>query len=1372
MALLVLLVAAAVLTARYGVLAPQARLLIEARTSGIRLGRFGRLKVEGLGGDVWRHFTIRRLTVSDEKGVWLRAEGLDLRWSYGALVRRRLQVDAASVGKVTVLRRPTLAAKGPPSAGLPLTINVRQTQFRLETLPAFSQRYGLYDVQGKLRLERGDRGQSGAVRISSLTHLGDYLDVAFDVGRSRPLRIRADGQEARGGALGGALGLPADQTFALTARATGTAAGGRLDVRLSSGRRIPLDAHGSWTAAGGAVSGRAQLDASSLTRPYMRMFGSTALLAVAAERARGGRYGVALRLSAPNLAIAAQGPAELPDLRSTTGLHAAIVVADLSRVIGGPRLGAGRAQGLLSGDVSAWRFQGAAQVSDVRVDGYRLARVAGPVTVSGKGREITARISAAGAGGGGSGLLAGLMGGSPKASLEAARLPDGRVLIRQLTARGAGVQLDASGSRSLLGALQFKGRLQLTELGLARRGAAGALQAGWSASQARSDRPWLLSFDGRGAQFRSGLAELDRLLGPSPRLQGQAAWSGGAFAVSDLTLTGDKAKASAKGRFDPAGPLALETRWTAEGPFQAGPVQVSGKVSGSGAISGELTAPRADLVADLAAIDLPQLPLKAAHVHLTFLTGPTGLAGGIAVTGTSDYGPARASSAFRFVPGGVDLTGIDAEGAGVRAAGALSLRDDLPSTADLRIDAGPGVLLTQGRITGTVRIVDGAQPSGALELRATGAEIRGSGLILTSARLAGSGPLSHLPFDLSGDAVTAQGPISLSGSGVYAQTGQVRQASFTGEGRFGQITFRTLQPIELSLSGPDQTAHAQLQVGGGRFDLDLRQTASGATVQAALRGVDIKALDPDFEGRIDAEATLQGKGPRLAGKMTARLADARSLDAPSDVAVNAEVQGVLEDDVLQVQAQATGAKGLRSDVSLTLPVEASASPLHLAIVRNRPLHGRFTAAGEVQPLWNLVYGSERELAGQVRLDGQIDGTLNDPRLTGQAAVSGGRFRDFSSGLVLTDLSLNADLKGDTITLRDFSARDQKNGQVTGSGTTSLQRGGASTLTLQLKAFRVLDNDTAQASATGQMTVTRAGDGKVTIKGDLGIDRAEINAETKLRPSVVSIDVTEKNLPAATGQALAARPTPGRGPPIALDVSLRAPRHVFVRGRGVDAELSLDAHVGGVLAKPRLEGVARIVQGNYDFAGKRFEFDETGAIYLASEAERIRLDLAATWEAPSLTATIRIRGTAAKPEITLQSSPSLPQEEILAQVLFGASASQLSGAQTAQLASTVTSLATGGGFDVLGSLRQFAGLDRLAIGGDQVSGVTVAGGKYITNDVYLEVIGGGREGPTAEVDWRIRRGFSIVSQVGGQFGARLAVRWTHDLGRRRARAGGR
>jgi hypothetical protein len=33
-------------------------------------------------------------------------------------------------------------------------------------------------------------------------------------------------------------------------------------------------------------------------------------------------------------------------------------------------------------------------------------------------------------------------------------------------------------------------------------------------------------------------------------------------------------------------------------------------------------------------------------------------------------------------------------------------------------------------------------------------------------------------------------------------------------------------------------------------------------------------------------------------------------------------------------------------------------------------------------------------------------------------------------------------------------------------------------------------------------------------------------------------------------------------------------------------------------------------------------------------------------------------------------------------------------------------------------------------------MTVAGGKYLTDDVYLEIIGGGREGPAAQVS-RVR-----------------------------------
>jgi translocation and assembly module TamB len=83
--------------------------------------------------------------------------------------------------------------------------------------------------------------------------------------------------------------------------------------------------------------------------------------------------------------------------------------------------------------------------------------------------------------------------------------------------------------------------------------------------------------------------------------------------------------------------------------------------------------------------------------------------------------------------------------------------------------------------------------------------------------------------------------------------------------------------------------------------------------------------------------------------------------------------------------------------------------------------------------------------------------------------------------------------------------------------------------------------------------------------------------------------------------------------------------------------------------------------------------------------------------------------------------------------------------------------------VMGSLRNFAKLDRLALGGDSASGVTVSGGKYIGKNVYLELTGGGRAGPSAEVDVQAGHGLAIVSQVGGQVGEKLAIRWRRDYG---------
>ncbi len=58
-------------------------------------------------------------------------------------------------------------------------------------------------------------------------------------------------------------------------------------------------------------------------------------------------------------------------------------------------------------------------------------------------------------------------------------------------------------------------------------------------------------------------------------------------------------------------------------------------------------------------------------------------------------------------------------------------------------------------------------------------------------------------------------------------------------------------------------------------------------------------------------------------------------------------------------------------------------------------------------------------------------------------------------------------------------------------------------------------------------------------------------------------------------------------------------------------------------------------------------------------------------------------------------------------------------------------------------------------------MTVAGGRYITDDVYLEVIGGGQNGAAVKVEWQPRRTIAVASRFGGQGQTSLSIRWRHE-----------
>ncbi len=1370
----VMIVAGVAVGLRFGLNTVPGLAFIEAQANGLKIGRYGKLKIEGVSGDIWRNVTIRRLIIYDEKGTWLEGRNLNMTWRYHELFARRFHADAIAAEQITLIRRPTLTPKE-KSGSLPVTVLIDALQAKVDSRPAFSQVEGRFDLAGRLALQRAG-GTTGRFVARSLMHQGDFADVAFDLGRSDALMVDAKASEAMGGALAGALGLDAKLPFALDAQARGTTKVGQFKLLVTSGPNQPAKADGSWDATGGAANGYVRLDASRLTGLYAKLLGPQVKFDIAGKKGAGDFYDLNARLDSETLSVTAVGPANLgKQLAGPGGLAVTGNTPSIERLSSGAVKGQANFVGRFNGDINTFTLRGDARGANVSLAGYTLGAVSGPLTLARAKGEIGIVTSLAGTGGRGQGYLAALLGSRPTADGDIAILGDGRILLKRVRANGAGLKVDASGSRGLLGGLSFNGKAELWNFGAAKFGGKGRLAGSWSADQGGPGKAWVFSVDAKGTGLALGVGELDRLLGQAPRLRAKASLQpSGQVDVAEARLDGDKAFAKGAGRLGAKGDLAFKLDWNAEGPFRVGPVEVAGKARGDGSIGGSLSGPRADLTARIDQIDLPRLPLRNAALTLTFMQRPGGGDGAFAMTAESQYGPARLRTDFAFTAGGANLSGLDADAGGVKAQGSVALRRGRPSSADLVLAVGPGVLLTEGSIAGTAKVVDSAGGARAvLNLTAKDAVLRdAAGLTLDTATITADGPLDRLPLRIQASGAAPNGSYSLDANGVLTEQPQAQgwQLTLDGSGKLGRTQIRTTETARLVFGGPVTEAHLKLAAtggravdGGGTAVIDARIAKGSADIVADITGLPLAAFNEDLAGRADAKLTLRGQGETLTGALDATVKNVRARGSGKTLTLDGTVQARLNDRSITIEANASSAQGLKANGRFVLPAVASAAPLRLAIDKSRPAEGTFHADGEIKPLWDLLMSGDRSLSGQVVLDGTLGGTLADPRLLGDGVLSNGTFEDGPTGIKLRNVGLTASFADNAIDIRQVSATDPKGGKASGSGRISLLREGTSSFRLDLTKFQVIDNDIAQATASGQVTVNRTAAGNPRVEGSLRIDRAEIAAEPLSPSGVTPMDVIEINKPVtpAARRADAAQAAKERGATIELAVDLRAPRGLFVRGRGLDVEMSLDANVSGTTARPVLSGTARVVRGEYDFAGKRFEFDERGSVTLSTDPSKIRLNLTATREDPSITAVIKVEGTAAKPEITLTSSPQLPQDEVLSRVLFGSSAAQLSPYEAAQLASALAALAGGGGFDVIGNVRELAGLDRLTIGGTELTGVTVAGGKYLTNDVYFELIGGGREGGAVQVEWRVRKNLSLVSRIAGSGESKLSVRWRRD-----------
>lgn len=549
---------------------------------------------------------------------------------------------------------------------------------------------------------------------------------------------------------------------------------------------------------------------------------------------------------------------------------------------------------------------------------------------------------------------------------------------------------------------------------------------------------------------------------------------------------------------------------------------------------------------------------------------------------------------------------------------------------------------------------------------------------------------------------------------------------------------------------------AQVQLNGR-----LSPTLDARVVASHLSSTQLRALLPSmaFDGQVDAQAQLAGESAHPTGHiemhatgLRAGAGSARGLPA-SNIDFTAELAG----DTAQVDLRIHAGAGLDFSLNGQAPMNAHAS---MALKAN--------GAFDLNVLNPILTAQGQRMQGAARINAQLDGTPDAPKAQGSLTLAGINVQDYAHGARLTDIQATLNADGETLTLQQFSAKAGP-GALNASGTIRL---GDSDWPVDLKLSgrdaQPLASDLLTANVDLDLSLSGTLRGRLNAGGKIKVNHAVINIPNALPPDIPTLHVIRP------GQ----KPPPPQPPAklvVALDYTIDAERAVFVRGRGIDAEFGGEVRVRGTTQDINVGGGFEMRQGRINLGGTTLQFDSDSRIAFNGTGVQKKIDPTLDFTATNNTgsgssASLKVTGYADAPAISLSSVPEKPQDQIMAQLLFGSdNVSSLTALQAAQIGAALVTLGGvgggSGGFNPINTVQKKLGLDRLSVAGGGASSnsgsgtqpgttngtennaATIEAGRYVTSRVYV----GAKQstaGPTqAEVQVDLTRRLKLQATLG-------------------------
>ena len=354
-----------------------------------------------------------------------------------------------------------------------------------------------------------------------------------------------------------------------------------------------------------------------------------------------------------------------------------------------------------------------------------------------------------------------------------------------------------------------------------------------------------------------------------------------------------------------------------------------------------------------------------------------------------------------------------------------------------------------------------------------------------------------------------------------------------------------------------------------------------------------------------------------------------------------------------------------------------------------------------------------------------------------------------------NIKLDAAIADNMATLTGLTMKDPKGGLFETKGTYNLDDQYAD-IVISAQEFLIEQGDIAQGVLNAQINLKGTPE-KYTVSGKLAPEEINIKLPQKFVGAIPELNLETKN----KKQQVSKPESFGKN--IALGLEIDAPKRIFVKGWGLNAEFGGNIEVKGTVFDPKLYGDFNVIRGRLKQFGKTLELSDAKLKFSGSVPPSPILDILTETQAGDVLAKIGITGSVLDPEIKFSADPALPEDEVISHILFGESLEKISPFQAAQLAQAMHSLAGGGGgVDPVGGLQSVTGLDALDVGTDASGAATVGAGKYLTDKVYLEFETGAGDGSgNANLEVELTPNITLESEIGQDASGGAGVFWKWD-----------